>query len=98
MVTVPCSSKCVYTFRHIVHYPCLLRSGSTIASLIVELPYLRGQQQAGLRPRRHRQRRSSKLSPRADIAPVAIGQHSPNIVSLGDDDTDVKGATLFRLA
>ena len=66
-------------------------SRSTIASLIVELPYLRGQQQAGLRPLRHRQRRSSKLSPRADIAPVAIGQHSPNIVSLGDDDTDVKG-------
>ena len=72
-----------------------LRSRSTIASLIVELPYLRGQQQAGLRPLRHRQRRSSKLSPRADIAPVAIGQHSPNIVSLGDDDTDVKGATLL---
>ena len=66
---------------------------STIASLIVELPYLREQQQPRLRRRRRRcrhltpRRRGSKLS---NVA-AAIGHDSPNIVSLDDDDTDVKG-------
>lgn len=56
----------------------------------MELPYLREQQQPRLRRRRCRhltpRRRGSKLS---NVA-AAIGHDSPNIVSLDDDDTDVK--------
>ena len=73
-----------------LYVPFAIRS--TIASLIVELPYLREQQQPRLRRRRRcrhltPRRRGSKLS---NVA-AAIGHDSPNIVSLDDDDTDVKG-------